>query len=266
MALFGLVDVDGIVVDSLRSDRARSEIRSQISEALKSDALAPLLGEAETQIRSEGQAAIGQLKRMSEEVRAGLAAALRQEAERLRAEMVTQLEAFLRSAEGKELLAGLLVEALSRRALPELIQDAETRLNEDVTGKVAELCADAEISIEKYSEDRRAQLQCEVEAFNLEAGGIALTLSERVFREAEKQLQGQHDSLIASSWGEVQRRVDDFIEFHFPRVLSRAVERHVASGPRFVQPHSNRWLAAELRVSVREVKRRRRRGEIPWYR
>lgn len=262
MALLGVFD--GIVADGLRSDEARREISDQVSEALKNNTLASGVQRIIVdQIRLEREAVINQIKCTSKEVSAELTTELNREADRFRGRMPAQLEIFLRSTEGKELLTGLLMEALSRRELEVLIKDAQARLKEVGAHEVAALCADAEVVIQKSSEDHRTHLQREVDEFDRHAGATALTLIERVFREAEPQFQTQRDSLIASSWDEVHQRLDDFINLRLPRLLRRAVERHVASGPRFVQPHSNRWLAAELRITVREVKRRRRRGELP---
>ncbi len=252
MAFFGLLDVNQIVADSLRSDGARRAILSQILEALKRDALWPLVGEIATDIRSEAQAAIKQLKRISEEVEVELAVALKQEAERLRGEMSARLEAFLRSTEGKELLVGLLSEALSRSEVAALTKDVEARLKEVAAHEVAALAVHAEVA-----------LQREVEEFERHADATALKLIDRIFRDAEKHFQAKRDLLIDSIYGEVHQKLDTFMDFDLPTELRYAVERHVASGPRFAQPRSNRWFAAALGISVRAVKWRRRRGELP---
>jgi hypothetical protein len=234
-----------------------------IAEALESQVVAPRIREIETHIRAEAQVAIDNLGRHSKEIRAELAAALSRDATRLRRDMQVQLQAFLGSADGKELLIGLLTEAISRSEVASLIKGVETRLNEVAAREVADRAAHAEIGLSKSSEHNRAKLQDEIDAFDRQVGEMTGKLIDKVFREAEEKLQEQRDRLIASSWDEIQQRNDDFIKLLLPRILRKAVERHIARGPRFVQPHSNRWLAAELGISVREVKRRRRRGEIP---
>src|SRR5271165_1267205 len=143
---------DRMVANWLRSKEAKREIRSQISDALVSDALAPRVEEITAKIWSEVQAGIDWLKSTSDDVRIGVARALKQEAERVQSEVVAQVTTFLRSAEGKELLIDLLIEALSRAELALLIRNAETRLKEVAADEIATLAAHAEIAVKISSE------------------------------------------------------------------------------------------------------------------
>jgi hypothetical protein len=170
-------------------------------------------------------------------------------------EIRNQILIFLQSNQGKDLLVAFLKEVISRNELAGMIEDVRARVQDLAEEEVSTLAAHAEVALQKSSEDHRSRL-------DRHAAAQVDMFVEAVLREIENRLQNQRESLISSSLNKIKRKIYGFEHYDLKGILYEAVERHVANGPRFVQSHSNRWLAAALGISLREVKRRRRRGEL----
>ena len=148
----------------------------------------------------------------------------------------SQFISFLRSDEGKRLLVELLIEALARREFAPILESAETRLKNLAAERVASFQTEVETQIE-------ASAASNAVALKRKARKAVQDLADRVNQDVRDHLSSYQAKVLEAVTEQMLFRED--------------IARHVRPEHALL-PRNNREIAGEHRISIREVKRRRR--------
>ena len=147
-----------------------------------------------------------------------------------------QFVSFLRANDGKKLLIDLLIEALARRDLSPILKSAETRLKELAAERVESLQTEAETVLEISAASHSAALK-------REANKVVEELADQIKQDVRNYLSSYQAKVLEAATEQLLFRDD--------------IARHARSGHTSLA-RSNRDIAREHGISIREVKRRRR--------
>lgn len=213
------------------------EGRRAVSEALTTEQRARLIKEFEDRLNQVAEIIVS---RSAIEIKRSLEKAKFEIRHSLEGAIAT-LGTYLSSNQGKQILSDLVSDGLARGEFGSFAENARRQFRNLVAEEISKLTTDAKAALERSITNQAAVLRQRAEEAVQE-------MSERTARDVEQAL-ALYRGVIAEA-----------VAQQLPEVLQDEVARHVRSGPLFSRFRSNHELAAACGISIREVKRLRRRG------
>lgn len=161
---------------------------------------------------------------------------------------------FLCSRDGRQCLQELLIDMRLHAQLDPVLENAQSRMLEFIASTIAGMKAHVERSLKDAAAAHCEALSREQAVISRHAQVVSANL--------QAQLCTHTQSIVEITRETTGRVIYEVLQNYLISVLREEVRSFIQAGPIFSNRRSNREVAALNGISIREVKRRRRRGEF----